>query len=350
MEAVLSAEATYEDGDGEYRLFLCFDAPMIALHQSQESREVSLPPDTRTGVPSILTVYKTGTAEDVTEEFSAKLRELSVEAIPTGDGTSMELIRGEITQEFSGALFVVNISMWTENEENQIQWTLTMESGQVITLSQVLTVEEADALVFTPENGDISTLEQLQQVIDYLGNDAGPGVTVDIYLPAVTYEGDLFIRYRGVNLIGSPADTVLNGSITVISPLSEPVQLQDLTLVGQGGTGVEAHAPVALINCSLTGYDIAAAAYDGGWISALSSSFLENGVGIYLDSSYANHVDMGYRDCLFEKNLTAMEILTVAGDGTVIFPDSTFSGNGQNVNNRIGHPVDMSEAMLEPTR
>lgn len=346
-EETTTAEAVYEDEDGKYHLFLCFDAGMISRHIAQPDRLVELPPDTRTGCPSILTVYKEGSNEDATEAFSAKLQGYSVKAIPTGDGTAMELINAEITPEFAGALHMVSISMWTQNKENLIQWTLYMEDGQEIVLAQKLTVTESDSVTITSDNVDISTLEQLQQVIDYIGNDAGPGTTIDIYLPAVTYEGDLTIRNRGVNLYGDPAGTMLNGTVTVEVPIPEQVTLQDIVLTGNGGTGVSAHAPVYLINCLLSGYDTGAAAYDGGWITAQLTSFRENETGLYLNSSHSAHVDVGYPECRFENNGTAIRILAIDGNATMIFPGAVFAGNGQNIQNEIGYPVDMSDAVME---
>ena len=339
-----SAEATYIDETGEYHLFLCFDAGMISRRETQESRLVELPPDTRTGVPSILTVYRAGSPEDVTEEFRAKIETLSVDAVPTGEGTHMELFHGELTPEFSGALHLVSISMAVENVENEIRWTLTMENGQVITLSQLLTITETDTITVTSNNVDLSTLEQLQQVIDYIGNDAGEAATVDIYLPAGVYEGDLFIRYRGVNLIGSSAGTTLKGTLTVTSPISQTVMLQNITLTGQGGTGVEAHAPVILEGCQLSGYDIAAACYDGGSITAHSCHIRDNGVGLHLDSDRSGHTDVGYTDDTFENNDVAIRILAIDSDATMIFPGTVFSGNGQDIDNPIGYPVDTGEA------
>ena len=346
-EITPAAEAVYTDGEGTYRLFLCFDAGMIGQHISQAERAVALPPETRTGCPSILTVYREGSSQDVTEAFAQKVREYSVEAIPLGDGTPMEVIETEISPEFEGAYRMVTISMWTQNRENEIRWRLTMEDGQEILLAQRLTVEEGDTVLITPENVDMNTLEQLQQVIDFAGNDAAPGTTIDIYLPPVTYEGDLNIRYRGVNLYGSQEGTALKGSITVEVPISERVNLQDIALEGQGGSGVSAHAPVGLYGCSLSGYEIGAAAYDGGSITAKYSSFVGNGVGIYLDSQNAGHTDVGYDGCLFEGNAVAVQILAVDSDGTMIFPGATFAGNGRDILNEIDYPVDMSEAVIQ---
>ena len=169
-------------------------------------------------------------------------------------------------------------------------------------------------------------------------------------MPPVTDEGELNIRYRGVNLYGSPEGTVLKGNITVEVPVSERVNLQDIALEGQGGNGISAHAPVGLYGCSLSGYEIGAAAYDGGSITAKYSSFAGNGVGICLDSHFADHTDVGYDGCIFEGNTVAMQIMAVDSDATMIFPGATFTDNGWDILNEIDYPVDMSEAILEPIR
>lgn len=341
------AEATYVDEDGEYRLFLCFDAPAISQRWTQESRVVELPPGANTNVPSILTVYREGSVEDVSAEFAEKVARFSVEAIPAADAYPMGLTDFVEIQEFAGSLRVVAVSMGLECRENTITWTLNMVDGQVLTLRQTLTVQEAESVSITPENVDMSTLEQLQNVIDSISNDVAAGTPVDIYLPPVTYEGDLRIRYRGINLIGDPAGSVLRGTVTVDIPTGERVTLKDLVLEGQGGTGVTAHAPVTLINCTLSGYDIAAAAYDGGWLGAQLSAFRNNGVGICLDSAYSAHVDVGYPEDLFEDNQIAIQIHAIGSDASMIFPGTVFSGNGQDIDNQIGYPVDTADAVFQ---
>lgn len=348
--ALPTETATYTDEDGTYHLFLCYDAPMISRRNSQKDRSLTLPEGIRTNVPSILSAYKEGSDENAGDDFLRKVENFSLEAIPMEGAGPMNVGEFVMTDEFAGSLKVSFINMGLDCRRNTIRWTLTMVNGQKIVLEHTITVEESKALVITPDNQDMSTLEQLQQVIDTVPADDGSGPPVEICLPPVTYEGDLYISGRGITLIGNPYGTTLKGTITANLPGGEWVTLQTIAMEGNGGTGITANSPVTLYDCTLSGYQTAAAAHDAGWITARNTIFRNNELGLLLDSSWSPHVDVCFSQCEFEENGTAVRILSIPSNIVMTLPGTVFLNNSQDIDNQINYPVDMSEAILEPIR
>ena len=72
-------------------------------------------------------------------------------------------------------------------------WTITMQNGDVILLHQTLNVELIETVDIYPEDVPMDTMEDLQALVDSIGNRVGDNDVVNIHLPAVTYEGTLSI-------------------------------------------------------------------------------------------------------------------------------------------------------------
>mgnify|MGYP004564645461 CR=1 FL=1 len=69
--------------------------------------------------------------------------------------------------------------------------------------------------------------------------------TVDIYLPAVNYTGEIVLENRAVNLYGyydGESKTSLNGSIIVNSSEPDVVRIDSIDFIGDGGEGLVANA------------------------------------------------------------------------------------------------------------
>lgn len=344
--ASLGAETVYTDSDGEYQLFLCFDNN--GLSPPQESRELSLPKDANGGIPSILVVNKDGSR--ARDEFLKKVERYTVKAVPLASYKTMELSAPRVEYKMPSATLMCDVSLAADCGTNQIIWTLEMKDGSVLTLGQTVTVSLSKSMDIYPEDEPMGTVKELQSLLDRLDRVAGADTIVTIYLPSVTYQGDLQISSHAVNLFGATdsngnAATTIEGSIRVSTQQPDLVHFSDLRVIGPGsGTGLNASAGVQLEHCTFSGWDIAVVSNQGGWVGAHYSTFDTNGVGLKFKTSQFGHSDTGYIYNTFTNNTVAVQIEELVCDRELMFDQSRFSGNGTNVDNQINYPVDLSSA------
>ena len=64
------------------------------------------------------------------------------------------------------------------------------------------------------------------------------------------------------------------------------------------------------------------------------------------DGDYVSH--SMYNDNVFRDNGTAVLLERVPSDVALNFQGSIFAGNGTDIDNRCGQPVDVSQAVFEP--
>lgn len=344
-----SEEMVYTDEDGDYEIFLCFDNN--GLSPPQGSREITMPEGAVGNIPSILVVNKDGTR--AREEFLEKVEAYYVEAVPKAGFTAMELSEPRIEYEMPPATLMCDVGIGTECGTNDIFWTLEMKNGEVLTLKQTVTVLAPKTMDIYPEDEPMDTVEELQALLDRLDQLAGADTIVNIYLPPVTYQGDLQISRHSASLLGATdndgnAATVFEGSIRISTEQPDLVCLMNLRLIGPGsGTGLNVSAGIQLERCYLTGWDVAAVSNHGGWIGAHYSTFEGNGVGLKFKTSQHGHTDRGYIYNVFTNNDIAVQIEETACDKELLFDQSQFSGNGIDIDNQIDQLLDLSGAIME---
>lgn len=154
----------------------------------------------------------------------------------------------------------------------------------------------------------MNTLEELQSLLDRLDQVAGANTIVSLYLPAVTYEGDLIISGHAANLIGAMdeqgnAATTIEGMLRASTERPDLVRLSNIRVIGPGsGTGLTASVGVVLEQCTFSGWDVGAVANRGSYISAHYSTFDGNGVGLRFQTTAYNHCDTGFIFNTFTNN------------------------------------------------
>ena len=116
---------------------------------------------------------------------------------------------------------------------------------------------------------------------------------------------------------------------------------------GSSGTGLNANCFVLLSGCSFSGWDIAAIAQDGAWVSASDCSFTNNGTALKFNTSMAYGSNPSYLNNTFTGNGVAVSIDRLPGSEVLNFAGSIFSENGTDIENKAGHPVDTANAVFE---
>lgn len=122
----------------------------------------------------------------------------------------------------------------------------------------------------------------------------GPDTVVNLYLPPVTYEGELTISKRTVNLYGGAEgenQTTFTGKLTIETGSPEMASIAGIRFIGNGGTGLAATAGVMVRNCAFSGWDVGVEAKDGAWITPTGCTFSGNGVGLHFNSVSSNNTN-----------------------------------------------------------
>ena len=339
------AFVTYTDKDGTYDLLAAFFPGDILHNRPIGSKTVSLPAEEENMDTPMIGVYQDGALADA-EAFFSKVERCTLEAFPN-ENCVLRIAEPAYSEDSAPAAREASIFYTGDCGTNELVWTLTMKNGDTIRLKQTYEVIPLIHQVYTPENAAMDTLEDLQALLSRIDEEVPEDVVVDIYLPPVTYTGDLQIVYRGVNLYGSSnGPTVFQGSLAVYSDIPSNVMLFDLNFAGSGGVGLSATASVYMGGCTFTGWDVGAVALDGGMIGVENCVFRENGIGFKYNSASHQSFNDVFPGSLFENNGIGVQFKSLEGTMSIDFAGTTFSGNRTDIDNPISYPIKTDGAIF----
>lgn len=342
-------EVYYESGDKTYQLLVawpndrCMPAPDIYQQGA---------PDEQYRWPSRWYVNDAATGADAWPEFEPLVEQVTVEVVQD-ENAADPLVAGEPShrEDYSpDAAMVSSLDFTGSSGEPQVVWTIQMKNGDMIRVRQNIHI----SLILTHEyhwqDYPMNTLEELQSLMDDIAAQVNPADEVILYLPPVTYEGDLELcrsfEFHG-NTDGAER-TVLKGSLTMLETGGYYWinYFYDLDFMGDGtNTGITALSKAWAIGCSFTGYKNGLLTQGGAWVNVTECTFADNEVGLFYNSTGQSVSDDRFFDNTFTDNGTAVLLMSVPTDLTLYFDGTTFSGNGVNVDNRCGHSVDLSRAV-----
>lgn len=342
------ANVVYTDKDGAYELLVTFHPDDIANNRPVRTKTVSLSTNEFSSMTAMLGVYHNGELTD-TEAFFEKVESCTLEASPNEEG-ALTLSEPAYNTNFLPAARESDIIYSGESGTNQLLWTLHMKNGDTIRLKQTFEVIPLVHQVYTPEDTDLDTMEDLKALLERINEEISEDTIVDIYLPPVTYTGALTISSRAVNLYGSTGGsgrTVFTGTLSVNADNPSNVMLFDLDFEGDGGTGLSATASVLMGSCSFSGWDIGAVALDGGMIGVEHCVFQNNGIGFKYNSVVYHSFKGDFPDCTISDNDIGVQFARLDGTITIDFVGSVFSGNRIDIDNPAQYPIDTSRAICQ---
>ena len=339
---------SYTDKDGIYELFISTSEDDINIHQPEEKRTVSLAEDENSGVEALVGVFRNGAVADP-EQFLSKVESCTLEVYPDENGT-FDTEKPSYKEQCAPALFESDVYFTGSSGTNELRWTLTMKNGDTVRLSQVLDIVPLVRQSFTAEDAAMETVEDLNALLERIDAEVPADTVVDIYLPAVTYTGEIHISSRAVNLYGcsdGSGRTVIEGSLYVESDNPDVVRIQNIDFTGSGGSGLVAMASSDIRDCSFTGYDIGASVKDGGMIGVETCTFRGNGTAFSYDTTMYSFFRTDFSDCTIEDNETGIRFVTLPGSDPLNFAGTVFRNNGTDIENPISYPIDTSDAVFE---
>ena len=344
-------EVYYESGDKTYQLLVAWPndrtAPAADIYHQGA-------PDEQYRWPSRWYVNDALTGTDAWEEFEPLVEQVTVEVVQD-ENAADELIAGEPShqEDYSPDAAMVSSLDFTGNSgEPQVVWTVQMKNGDLIRVRQNLHITPVITHEYHWEDTPMDTVEDLQALLDQTAKEIAPSDLVYIYLPPVTYEGELTLSrsYEFYGCTDQGADrTTLKGSITMNGSASFYWinYFYDMDFVGDGtNTGIIAPTKAWAIGCSFSGYKTGFQSQGSAWINATECTFTDNEVGLHFNATGQSASDSRYHDNIFTNNGTAVLLENVPTDITLDFTGTEFSGNGTDVDNRCDHPIDLSNAIF----
>lgn len=340
----------YPDQDHSYKLLVTYSEPDGLAGQAQGDRTDLLADGLDSALPCQLYVLNEETGEVAWEEFTKKVKSCEVETVPQENSKKLEYMEPIHDENFPNAAYVSTLHFMADTGSNDIFWKLTMKNGDTISLKTRLTIEKQEVVTYRPEDVPMETTEELNALLASIENEVSSDTPVYLYLPAVTYDGEVTFGDHVWQIFGSAdgdAATTFTGTVNVNGKNGNYGIMSGIRFEGSSGIGLNVNCFVLLSWCSFSGWDIAAIARDGAWVSASDCTFTNNGTALELNTSIAYGSSPSYLNNTFTGNGTAVSIDRVPGNEILNFAGSTFSGNGTDIENKAGHPVDTANAVFE---
>lgn len=343
-----SGTVRYSDKDGTYELLAAFFPDDIRNGRPIAGKTVSLSEGETSADTVMIGVYQDGELLDA-EVFFEKVERCAIE-VNSDDGGGLTLTEPTYDANFVPAVSVSQITYTGTSGANELIWILTMKNGDIIRLRQTFEVLPLIHQVYTWEDTALDTMEDLEALLLRVGEEVPEDTIVDIYLPPVTYTGELRILSRAVNLYGctdGAARTTFTETVFINADKPSYVLLSDLNFAGSGGMGLSAAASVYMVNCAFSGWDVGAVAQDGGMIAVERCLFQNNGVGFKYNTMAWHSFSDIFPDCTITGNDIGVQFARMKGTITIDFAGSVFSGNGIDIDNQAQYPIDTTGAIFE---
>lgn len=196
----------------------------------------------------------------------------------------------------------------------------------------------------------METAEELNALLTSIDEEYSSDIPVYLYLPAVTYEGDIMFGDHTFGIYGSTEGdemTAFTGTVRLQGKNGNSADLFGLRFAGDSGIGVDAYCFVYISECSFDGFDTAAIARNGGWVCAADSTFTNNRTALKFNTSMAYGTCPTYQNDTFTGNGTAVCIDSLPGNEVLDFSGSVFSGNEADIVNKAEHPVNTANASFD---
>jgi len=336
-------DATYDIGYDHYVVSLTSDGTGMA----NKNVNVKVYEGNLSQLPCQLQATKNGAPAN--EEFLSLLETCFVEIIDA-EGEPMTVAQPTAMAEYPEAALVAMIQATETSGNCTLQWTNEMKNGSKVIIRQNLTVDLTPKFRYFADEHAMHTDEELDALMEQILAETPENALIQLFLPAVTYEKPHTFPDRCYQVLGAIEGngmTTFRDTVTFTSEKMEKVDIQNAMLLGSGGTAVKTDVATTLLFCTVQGWDVGADVTGRGSLYLEDCFFLDNGTGIRWNSQNMYSFLGDYRRTEFSGNGTAIELLQIPGKTPLTFNTCTFSGNGTDIKNDIGYPVNLTGANME---
>ncbi|MBQ9563503.1 MAG: hypothetical protein IJU99_08640 [Lachnospiraceae bacterium] len=339
-----SAELVYSSGGESWHLVLRNSASdFFHWRDPMPVYQRRVKPGVQAAIPLQLYVYRESDGEDAAEEFLELAAAHTVIAEAVGDCAAADVSQPHYNDGFPKAMLTSDIVFTSECRENLATWTVTMKNGDTLRLHTKIQIDLYNLVTITAADMPLGTAEEVQEAINWAAREYDSESLVTLQLEPVTYEGDIVIRDRSVDLIGSQGNgqkTRIEGTVTVNTQDALASQLQYIEFVGsRRKAGVIANSRVSIYDDIFTECETGIDGRDGSWPVVFTSEFRGCGTGLRIDSSSADAKSALFQGNSFVENETGVQLVRMPGQETLYFIDCIFEGNGTDIDNQAGNQI-----------
>ena len=322
-------QISYKLNGRDCTVLLSFKNDALTTGKSQAELTDTIMEGNDSAIPAQLFVYSKDDP-GIQDAFINEAESCSVTAQPEGQAEKVDVFGPDPGSEvgFAGA-WVADIIYSPRTGTNRICWEVQMKNGDVLRLSQTVTCNKRKVITYHYDDTPMETIDEINALIQKTAQEA-PDALLQLYLPPVTYEGNLVMEERTATLFGSEKDgqkTTFTGSLQVGTRIPDIAEIYDLEFTGNGGTAVSAQEALRVRTCTFTGWDVGIDIQDGSWVNVKNSAFVGNGTGMRFTSKHSSYADPTYENVVFKDNTLGMQILQVPGDYSLNFINPVFEGN-----------------------
>ena len=329
-----TGEVIYTDEDGTYQILLGWrntpyePAPVITQTAEQDEEYT---------FPVCLFIHHKDTGANAGGIFLRKVASVTAEFDTPDDPSGYIAYDPPAYDDYAPDAALTSFTHFLGRENSaQGTWTITMDNGDVILLHQTLNVDLIETVDIYPEDVPMDTTEDLQVLVDSIGDRVGEYDVVNIHLPAVTYEGTLSITERPVNLYGNTdgeGRTTFTGTVQV-NPggVNWITYLYDIDFAGSGdGMALTTARRTWTIGCRFTGWQTAILSHGSGYPGgiAYTNCFFEgNDMAVHYNTNQVSFFNGVSPDNTFLHNGTAILIEGEPTEDILELSGCRFVGNG----------------------
>lgn len=348
-----NAEVIYPGSGTDYQLCLAWsDEPFTAVHE----RYSNVPLEDRTRYPVILYANRAGTETHVGEEFLELVESMSADTEGQGYDLQINCTQPERDTDYvpdSAAIVYIDLNAMALGQQTaELTITIRMKNGDVIRLHQTQIIHAFMTHDFTTEDAPMDTVADLEALLKQIEETLDPVDPVNIHLPPVTYTEEFVVEGRPVSFIGS--EDAAGNRTTFAAPIRVDMQRgtilywEDIDFTGPGsGVGMSVSARVHLNNCRVAGWETGVLAHTDAWVNTDESVFEDNTVGLHFNAPEGSPSDTMYVNDIFRHNGTAVLLEQVPNKQDLEFPGTRFEGNGEDIDNRCGQSLDLTETVFQ---
>ena len=342
-----TGEVSYTGKNGSYQLLLNY---MPERYTPLPKLETVAGNEDSYRFPCYLYVNQMDTGADAGSAFLADTASVQVHIEQDADISSPIQCSDPEPMDFNPDAALISLIDFTRESAGQsrIVWTISMKNGDTIRLGMDLSITTSAIYEYDSQDADLSTAQGLQALIDRAAAETKDIDSVTITLPPVTYTEPVVLHTRSFSLTG----TEENGKRTTFAA---GIQMRDecywisyltgIDFAGDGsGVGISAAGRLWTRDCRFTNWKTALLSFGNTWINTTDCVFADNEIGLHYNSQDVSASDSHFTGNTFTGCGTAVLLENVPTDVEMDFGQCVFEGNGTDIDNLCGQPVDVSQA------
>ena len=348
-----STEVIYRYQGVDYQLCIAWaDTPFTPARQRSDSGVMN----TSYRYPVLLYISLANSETLAADPFLEQVDRITAEISGADEGLDISCTQPERNTDYvpdsAAIIYIDYIATTTDRHSAKLTISVQMKNGDILRLHQTQIIDVSMIYDYTVDDAPMDTVQDIQALLKQIEATTRMDDEINIHLPPVTYTEEFVWEGRPVSFIGSTDTaghrTTFAAPVRVTSQSGWLFFFDNITFTGSGsGTGLSVSARAHLTDCRVAGWDTGVLAHTNAWVNIDASIIEDNAVGFHFNAETGSPSDTQFQDNIFRDNATAVLLERVPNQVSLKFPDTRFSGNGTDIDNRCGQPLELEGAVFK---